>query len=143
MFLSLDATALIQLINFAIFFALLNMVFFRPVSNAIAKRRAYINSLTTDYDRYQAEAKALRAQAEGVRADARRDAEHEIGKARAAASNEVAELSAGYNARVQSTIEDAQRTVNAELAAARANQDQLVSQLAGLMVDGALAESAK
>ena len=45
MFLSLDGTFWIQLINFAIFFAILNVVFMRPVGEAIKKRRAYIDSV--------------------------------------------------------------------------------------------------
>ena len=63
MFLSLDGTLIVQLVNFAIFFALLNLVFLRPVGRAIAKRRAYINSLASDYERYQEEARSLRAEA--------------------------------------------------------------------------------
>ena len=65
MFLAPDGTLLVQLANFAIFFALLSVVFLRPVSAAIRKRREYLNSLTSDYDSYQAQANALRAQAEG------------------------------------------------------------------------------
>ncbi|MGC1380730.1 MAG: ATP synthase F0 subunit B, partial [Candidatus Baltobacteraceae bacterium] len=63
-FLSIDGTLVVQLVNFAIFFAILNVVFLRPVAAAIRKRREYINSLVTDYDRYQAEARSLREQAE-------------------------------------------------------------------------------
>ena len=73
MFLSIDGTFIVQLINFAIFFAILNVVFMRPVSRAIVARREYINSVTNDYDRYQAETKALRTQAESIRAAARRE----------------------------------------------------------------------
>ncbi len=134
MFLQLDGTFWIQLINFAIFFALLNVLFLRPVSRAIRKRREYINSVTADYDRYQAEAKALRAQAEDVRLQARRQAEAAIAKARAEASNKAAELSVEYNAQVQSTIASADATVEGELKNARANEDQIVKQLADLMV---------
>ncbi len=90
-FLSIDGTIVIQLINFAIFFVVLNVVFLRPVGAAIRKRREYINSLVSDYDRYQAEAKSLREEAEKARAAARREAEHAIAQARAQTSNETAE----------------------------------------------------
>ena len=54
-FFSIDGrTLVVQLVNFAIFFVVLNFVFLRPVSAAIRKRREYINSLVTDYDQYQA-----------------------------------------------------------------------------------------
>ena len=138
MFLLPDGTFWVQLLNFAIFFAILNVVFFRPVQRAIAKRREYIESLTTDYDAYQAEASELRAQAEGVRAEARRDAATAIANARAAASNEAAELSTQYTAKVQATLDAAHQTVASELDAARGNEAQLVRQLADVMLDRAI-----
>lgn len=65
-FLSVNGTLVVQLFNFAIFFAVLYVVFLRPVAAAIGRRRQYINSLVSDYDRYQAEAASLRAQAEEI-----------------------------------------------------------------------------
>jgi F-type H+-transporting ATPase subunit b len=143
MFLSLDGTLIVQLVNFAIFFALLNVVFLRPVSQGIRKRREYINSVTADYDQYQAEGKRLRAQAEEIRAHARRDAAGHIAKDRADASNAVAELAAQYNAQVQQTIDEAHRVVAGELAAARANEEQIVAQLSDLMVERTVSEAAR
>jgi len=67
MFLSLDGTSWIQLINFAIFFVILNAVFQRPVGAAIRKRRAYIESVKSDFEHYMAEVKALRDEAEAKR----------------------------------------------------------------------------
>ncbi len=143
MFLALDGTFVVQLVNFAIFFALLNVVFLRPVSAAIRKRREYINSLTTDYDTYQAQAKTLREQAEAIRAAARRDAEAIMTKSRAEASNAAAELTTSYVAQVQSTIEQADKTVADELEKARVNEHETVQQLANLIVERTLSEQAR
>lgn len=143
MFLKLDGTFVVQLINFAIFFALLNVVFIRPVGKAIVKRREYINSVTNDYDRYQAEATSLRTQAESIRASARREAEQSVAKARAQASNESAKIAAEYASRVSQTVEEARRTVESELDAARAGEPQTVSDLADLMVSRTLTETLK
>ena len=99
MFIFPDGTLWIQLVNFAIFFVVLNVVFLRPVSAAIRKRREYINSLVSDYDTYQAEANKLRENAERVRAEARRDAEQQLSKARAEASNKTADLAGDFAAR--------------------------------------------
>jgi len=143
MFLALDGTFLVQLVNFAIFFALLSVVFLRPVSAAIRRRREYINSLTTDYDAYQAQAKTLREQAESIRASARRDAEAIMTKARAQASNTAAELAASYVAQVQSTIEQADKTVADELEKARVNEHDTVQQLANLIVERTLSDQAR
>src|SRR6266404_9118455 len=114
MFLKLDGTFFIQLLNFAIFFAILNVVFMRPVARAIMKRREYINSVTNDYDRFQAEGNALRAQAEAIRAAARREAEQIAAKARAETSNESASISTEFAQQASEAIQHAERTVEAE-----------------------------
>jgi F-type H+-transporting ATPase subunit b len=143
MFLQLDGTFVVQLINFAIFFALLNVLFLRPVSRAIRKRREYIHSVTSDYDAYQAQATALRAQAEDIRSAARREAEAIITKARAESSNETAALATEYSAKAQAAIESAQATAARELQAARSNEAAIVSQLADLMLSRTISESAR
>ncbi|HET9031205.1 MAG TPA: hypothetical protein VFN49_13615 [Candidatus Aquilonibacter sp.] len=140
MFLQPDGTFWVQLINFAIFFAILSAVFLRPVSRAISERRKYINSVHSDYEKYQGEGSELRAQAESVRAAARRDAAAQIAKARAEASNKTAEMSAQYNAQVQSTVENAHKTVAAELTAARVGEEGVVRQLADLMLERTVSE---
>ena len=138
MFLLPDGTFWVQLVNFAIFFALLNVLFLRPVGQAIRKRRQYIDGVVADYADYQAQAKELREQAERVRAQARREAEQKVAKARADASNESAELAARYAAKVAATMEEAARNADAELQRARAGEDRLVRQLAGQMVERTL-----
>jgi F-type H+-transporting ATPase subunit b len=143
MFLKLDGTFFVQLINFAIFFALLNLVFLRPVGRAIARRRDYINSLVSDYDRYQEEAHNLREEAKAIRAAARREAEHSVAAARAAASNEAAELSSRYAQQARSTIEEAQNTAREEFEKARAREGDAVRGLAKAMLDRVIPEAAQ
>ncbi len=143
MFLSLDGTFWVQLVNFAIFFALLNALFLRPVGRAIRKRREYIDGVVSDYAKYQGDAKALRERAERIRAEARREAEQKIAKIRADASNETAEMASHFSAQVQSIVAEAQRNANAELDRARANEDRLVKQLADAMVERTLGVAAK
>jgi F-type H+-transporting ATPase subunit b len=138
MFLIPDGTFVVQLVNFAIFFALLNVLFLRPVGKAIRKRRQYIDAVSADYATYQSQARALREEAERVRAQARREAEQTVAKSRAEASNAAAELAARYAVQVQSTVEEAARSADAELHKARAGEDRLVEQLADAMVDRAL-----
>lgn len=140
MFLQPDGTFWVQLINFAIFFAILTAVFYRPVSRAISERRKYINSVHSDYEKYQTEGGKLRAEAEGVRAAARREAQAAIAKARGEASNRAAEIAVQYNAQAQTTIEAAQKTAAGELNAARAGEEGLVRQLADLMVERTVSE---
>jgi len=143
MFLQLDGTFFIQLLNFAIFFALLYLVFLGPVSKAIRKRREYLDGLRNDYAAYQAEGNAKREEAERIRADARREAEQRLAKARGEASNEASDLALKYGAQVQATVEDAQAKANAALATAKENEERLVNELASTMVDRALSETAR
>lgn len=140
-FLSLNGTLVIQLINFAIFFAVLNVVFLRPVAAAIRRRREYINSLASDYERYQAEARQLREEAEDVRAAARRAAEHHLSAARAQASNEAAEIASRFSQQAQSRVEQAHQTVHAELETARSGESQIVRQIADLMLERTVSEA--
>jgi F-type H+-transporting ATPase subunit b len=142
-FLCLNGTLVVQLIDFAIFFAILNVVFLHPVASAIRKRREYINGLVTDYDRYQEEARNLRAQSESIRAAARREAEHRVGAARAKASNEAADMSSDYARRAQSIVEKAQETARAELDAARQGETEAVRELAGVMLARVIPESTR
>jgi len=137
-FLSLDGTFWLQLINFAIFFAILNVVFLKPVGRAVAKRRAYIDSLVEGADAAQAQLRDLQAQIEGKRAAARREAEAAIAKSRAEASNEAARITGEYNAKVQEIVGAAERTVGAEMAQAEASLDVRASELAELMLDRTL-----
>ena len=143
MFLQPDGTFFVQLINFAIFFALLNVLFIRPVSRAIMKRREYINSVINDCDRYRADAASRRTEAEAIRAAGRREAEQALSRVRAQASNEAADLSAQFAAKAAQTVEEAQREVAAELERARANESQIVGELAHLMVARTVMEPAK
>jgi len=133
-FLKVDGTIFIQLINFAIFFAILNVVFLRPVGAAIRRRREYINSLTNDYDRFQAEAASLRTQAESIRAAARRRAEQALMKERADVSNETAELAARYAQDAARTVEAAHEQAAQELESARRDEPQIIKQLADQMI---------
>jgi F-type H+-transporting ATPase subunit b len=140
MFLSLDGTFWVQLINFAIFYALLYVVFLRPVQRAIAKRREYIDGLTADYDRAQAEATDLRAQAEAIRADARREADHIITAARNDAGNEAARMTSDYAERVKTIVEGAHATVAQEVEAIRPREDAIANELAVQIVGRVLPE---
>ncbi len=141
MFLSFDLPdILIQLINFGIFYAVLHLVFLRHVGKAIAERRKYIDSLTTEYGKYQMQASQGRAQADQIRAAARREAETAIAKARADASNKAAEISAQFNAQAAQEVERAHAEVDAELKAARANEAQTVRELAELVLSRTLKE---
>jgi F0F1-type ATP synthase membrane subunit b/b' len=138
MFLSLDGTFWIQLINFAIFFAILRVVFLRPVGEAIRKRREYIDGVKNDFERYSSEMRNLRAEADAKRAGARREAEDTLAKARAAAETEATVLAATFMDRANAIATDARATVDAELRSAREREGELAKTLAEQLLDRAL-----
>jgi len=138
MFFQLDGTVVIQLINFVIFFALLNVVFLRPVGAAIKRRRDYINGVERDYEGYAKEAATLRADAHARRAAARRTAEETVTQARARAEAKAQEIAAREAARAQTIIDEARRVVEGEVAAARSRENELSQQLATTLLTRAL-----
>jgi F-type H+-transporting ATPase subunit b len=139
MLFSVDGTFIVQLVNFAIFFALVNMLFIKPVSRAIEERRRYIDSLTADYDKYHEEITRLKGQAEAERAQARRDAEVALSAARTQIGREVETLNADYASRVARSVEAAHATVEQEMVKAKAEEPRLVRELSGEMLERAFA----
>jgi len=137
--LSLDGTLVVQVINFAIFFALVNVLFIRPVRVAIEKRRAYINSVLSDEEQFLAQCRAIEGQAESKRAAARREADVRLSKARTEAAAEADGILAQHADQAAMLVEKAQQTVAGEIAAVREREQKLVAELADLMVGKALA----
>jgi F0F1-type ATP synthase membrane subunit b/b' len=137
-FLSLDGTSIVQLINFAIFFAILSAVFLRPVGAAIVKRRAYIDSVTRDAERYRLEAQSLHAEADAKRTAARRTAEELMVRSRGVADAEAAEIVARFTDRANAIAGEAREEVEAEVRAARGRESELAEVLARGLLDRAV-----
>ncbi|HTV75282.1 MAG TPA: ATP synthase F0 subunit B [Candidatus Acidoferrales bacterium] len=140
MFLSLDGTFWIQLLNFAIFFAILNVVFLRPVGRAISERRAYIDSVRADYDRHVREAADLRKQAEADRAAARQAAAETFHTARNEAIAQAEHIAAEYAGKAGEIVRQARATVASELEQAHRKEAELARTLADAMLERAISE---
>ncbi len=138
MFLSLDGTFWVQLVNFAIFFAILNVVFLRPVGDAIKKRRAHIEGVKSDYERYARQVSGSRAEADAKRAAARREAEEIVARAKAAAETQGAAVTAEQAARAQVVVDAARATVATELGAAKGREAELSQALARTLLERAI-----
>ncbi len=142
MFLSIDGTLIVQVVNFVLFIVLLNIVFLKPVGAAIAKRRAYIDALASDIEAASNEVKTARGRAEELRAAARRDAEAAIAKARTEAQNEAGDVVAEYQRRASEIVEKAHQEADAEIAAARTSEPQIVESLAQTLLERAIGPGA-
>lgn len=142
MFLQIDGTLLVQVVNFIVFIILLNIVFLKPVGAAIAKRRAYIDGLKHDVEAAELEIKTAHSRAEELRAAARRESEAEIAKGRVAAQNEASDLVGDYQKRALAIAEAAQQEVAREIAEARTSESQVVESIAQSMLDRAIGPGA-
>lgn len=138
MLLSLDGTLVVQLVNFVIFLVILNAIFLKPVGTAIAKRRAYIDGVAADIERFEGERRTLGTEATTVRADARRAAEATIAAARAQAQAEAAVILADHQTRANAIIAEAHATVRREIESARATENAVVESLARTMLERAV-----
>jgi F-type H+-transporting ATPase subunit b len=136
--LSLDGTLVVQLINFLVFLVILNAIFLKPVGAAIARRRAYIDSVARDIEQFEGDIRTLRTQAEERRSAARREGDAVIAQARAQAQTEAAGISADYAAQAAKLVQDAHATVAREIAAARENDAQIVESLADSLLTRAI-----
>jgi F-type H+-transporting ATPase subunit b len=141
MFLLPDGTFWVQLVNFVIFYAILNVVFMRPVQRAIAKRREYIEGVTRDYDRAQAQAGELRAQVARIHSEARVSADAMLAAGRNEAGNKAAEIAADAAQRAREVVEAAHAQVASEVESNRARAESGVVALVGDIVGKLLPEA--
>jgi F-type H+-transporting ATPase subunit b len=142
MLLSLDGTLFVQLVNFIVFIAILNVIFLKPVGSAIAARRAYIDSVSADITQAEADLKALRSQGDDTRSAARRAADATIGQSRAQAQAEAAAIIAEHQIEASVIIAEAQSSVGLEVAQARLSGGPVVEALARQMLERAVGPEA-
>jgi F-type H+-transporting ATPase subunit b len=136
--LSIDGTLLVQLVNFIVFLAILNVIFFKPVGAAIARRRAYVDGLKHDIEQLQSDAGSLRGQAEQRRVAARREADEAIARARGEVAKETDALVGAAQGRATEIARQAHAEVATEIEAARRDEPRIVQSLADEMLSRAL-----
>lgn len=129
MFLSLDGTFWIQIVNFFIFYAILNVVYIKPAGEALSRRRAYIDSVRDQFDAARHMQSELMAQAEEKRAAGRREGDHHAAALRAEAMRQAEEIVGKAQAEAMAISQDAITKVERELNEARANRHRLVLEL--------------
>ena len=134
MFLQLDGTVVVQIVNFIVFLVILNAVFLKPVGSAIARRRAHINDVLSKDAEYTSESASIRAMAAERRAQARRSADEAVVQARLSASVEADRLVAEAAAHAAEVVERAHATVADEVRAAQAQEERVVADLAASLL---------
>ncbi|MBV8425107.1 MAG: ATP synthase F0 subunit B [Candidatus Eremiobacteraeota bacterium] len=138
MFLKLDGTFWVQIINFFIFYAILNVVYIKPAAQALRKRREYIDSVQNEYDAARRSQRELVVQADQKRAEGRREGDHRAAALRSEAMRQAEEIVGKAQAEGLQISQDALNKVERELNAARASRYRLVRELAADMYDRAV-----
>ena len=141
MFLKLDGTFWVQIINFIVFYALLDVIFLRPVQRAIKSRRALIDGIQSEYDHAMEEIATLKTSGESQKATNRRAIEENLTKVRAAASDEAALITTRASSLAHDRIAKAQGVVAAEMQSASQRLDGLADDLAGSLLGRVLGAS--
>src|SRR5579863_3572236 len=107
-FLSLDGTFWIQIINFFIFYWILNILYIKPASAALRERRKYIDSVMNEYDTACRTVAELRAQADEKLAEGRREGDHVAATIRAEAMQRAEAIMTKAQAEFTQIVEEAQ-----------------------------------
>src|SRR5579864_5248273 len=89
MLLSIDGTFIFQILNFIVFWVLLNYFFIAPTRRAIEERQKFVANLYREGDQLQAQGAALQAQANAILNEARRTTEEAMRAAAAQAADEI------------------------------------------------------
>lgn len=138
MFLKLDGTFWIQIINFFIFYAILNVVYIKPASAALRKRREYLDSLHNEYEAALRDVEELKNESDDKRAEGRREGDHVASGIRNEAMKQAEEIVAKAQTEFSRIVEEAETKIHREMSIARASEDRLVAELAGEMVERAV-----
>jgi F-type H+-transporting ATPase subunit b len=134
MLLSIDGTFLVQILNFILFWVLLNYFFVAPTRRAIEERQKFVANLYREGDELQAKAAALQAQANVILNEARRTTEEAMRTAGAQAADESHLIERKAAEEAAASIAFAHATVAAERQQAVEKQQAFVTDLARTMV---------
>jgi F-type H+-transporting ATPase subunit b len=123
-----DATLPVMALQFLLLTAILNVVFYKPLTKSIEDRESYISNNNQEAEKQLAEAQALATQLEQELAESRKQSQVVIGKAQAAAK----EIVAGKVAEAQAEVQQRKQVVTAEIE----KQKQAAMEDLGGQVDG-------
>ena len=138
MLLTIDGTFLVQMLNFVVFWVLLNFVFIAPTRRAIEERMAVIAGQQREAQALRDRAAALRAEADSLIDASRRRTEEIMREAAARAATEAHAIERKSADDAATSVAAAHATVASERAQATEKQGVLVADLARAMVTRAV-----
>jgi F-type H+-transporting ATPase subunit b len=138
MLLTIDGTFLVQILNFVVFWVLLNYVFIAPTRRAIEERLRLIAATQRESRELQERAAALQAEADALLDAARRRTDEIMREAATRAAAESHEIERKASDESTASIALAHAAVASERAQATEKQGALVQGLARAMVNRAV-----
>jgi F-type H+-transporting ATPase subunit b len=138
MLLTIDGTFLVQILNFVVFWILLNIVFIAPTRRAIEERLRLIAATQREARDFQERAAALRAESDALVDAARRRTEEIMREAATRAAAESHEIERKASDEAAASVALAHAAVASERAHATEKQGPLVQELARAMVNRAV-----
>jgi F-type H+-transporting ATPase subunit b len=138
MLLSIDGTFLVQILNFVVFWVLLNIVFIAPTRRAIEERMRLIAATQREAREFQERAAALQAEADALIDAARRRTDEIMREAATRAAAESHDIERKASEEAAASVALAHAAVASERAHATEKQGPLVQELARAMVNRAV-----
>jgi|SRR5579872_3116641 len=140
MLLSLDGTLVVQVINFGIFYLILNAVFIAPTRKARMERYERLRKIEEETETLVKQARRIRAETAAFLAAAYREADARISRAEAEANRRAGEIVAAAYADAKAKAEEARKIVESEMQAIQAARSRNIDELASLMLGRVLGE---
>lgn len=137
-----DATLPIIAIQFMLFVAILNTLFYKPVSQAIDGRADYVRTSLAEAKERTEKVNVLAQQYREEIAKARQQAQQVMAEAEASAAKVRSEVLAKAQAEAQAKMNEAQAVVEAEKAQALQTLEQQVGGLSQQIIDKLLSVAA-
>lgn len=134
-----DATLPLMAVQFLLLVAVLNVVFYKPLTRALEERSEYIRSNEVDAKERLAKAESLATQYEQELAASRKEYQATIAQAQADAQQIAAQKIAEAQQEAQAQREAAQREIDQQKQAAMQSLEQQVEALSQQILDKLLA----
>ncbi|MEM6836472.1 MAG: F0F1 ATP synthase subunit B' [Cyanobacteria bacterium P01_C01_bin.120] len=131
----INATLPLMAVQFLILAVVLNIVFYKPLGNAIDERDGYVSSNITQAKEQLAQAEKLAEQYEQELADSRRQAQAIVAEAQAEAENMASQQIAAAQQAAQAQKEQVQKEIEAQKESAFQVLEGQVAALAQQMLD--------
>lgn len=131
---SINATLIIQVINFLVLVFIINRIMFRPVAKLIDERTQFISKAKTEIEDLAAETEKLKKEFTAMQNDARRNAAQEKSELRGAAMAEADKFIEDSRAEVSSIREEAEKEAEKEYSKTRPLLGAEAASLAGEII---------